>query len=167
MSDKPSALISRAGFGKQGYCKLCSFVDLKALNDKIIAKWNARQIIDWLSTNYGETATRATIYNHRDNHMSRAEDRLVTAVQKQRASGHMMPRVSSNEQFLEAIRDIGYQRAIDNPEEVTIDHGLKAAATLANSKRSSGEITLILARVSVGADYSNVIEGEAVEVPVQ
>lgn len=135
------------------------------LNEKIKAGWNARQVKDWLAANYGVTFSRQTFYTHKDEHMTRPEDRLVSAVEKQRATGVMLPRVSSNEQYLEAIRDIGYQRAVENPEEVTIDHGLKAAQILAGQKRGGGDITILLAKVFTGGDAPGVvIEGEAREV---
>lgn len=165
MSDKPSKFVSRAGFGKQGYCRLCSFQDLKQLNDKIKAGWNARQVKDWLVANYGVTFSRQTFYTHKDEHMTRPEDRIVSAVEKAQRKELMLPRVSSNEQYLEAIRDIGYQRAVENPEEVTIDHGLKAAQILASQKRGGGDITILLAKVFTGGESPEVIiEGEAREL---
>lgn len=169
MSARPSPLVSNAGQGRQGYCRLCSLKDPQAqldLDQRLRDGWNATQVKNWLESRHEITATRQTIYSHRD-HVKHPKDRLVTAVQRTQARAVTTKPVATNEQFLEAIRDIGYQRAIDNPEEVTVDHSIKAASILANSKRSSAEITLVLARVSVGADYSNVIEGEAVEVLTQ
>lgn len=168
MSDKRSAYISRAGFGKQGWCKLCAFADARLLNEKIKAGWNARQINDWLKSQYDVSATRQTIYTHRDEHLTRPEDRVVTAVQKQRESGKMLPRVSTNEQYLEAIRDLGYQKAVENPDEVTIDHGLKAAQILASQKRGGGDTIILLAKVLTGgATPEVIIEGQARDITDQ
>ena len=152
--------------GKQGFCKLCSIRDAQAqldLDQHIRDGWNAGQVGRWLKSRYEITATRQTIYSHQD-HVKHPRDRLVTAVQRTQQRALSTRPVASNEQFLEAIRDIGYQRAMDNPEEVTVDQSIKAASILAGSKRSGGEITLILARVSLGDYAPDVIEGEVVEV---
>lgn len=153
--------------GRQGYCKLCSLKDPQAqldLDQRVRDEWNAGQIGKWLKSRYDISATRQTIYSHQD-HVKHPRDRLVTAVQRTQTRALATRPVASNEQFLEAIRDIGYQRAMDNPDEVTIDQSIKAASVLAGSKRGNGEVTLILARFSVGAGTPvDVIEGEAVEV---
>ena len=168
MSSEPSKYISRAGFGKPGYCRLCSFADLKQLDEKLAAGWNARQITDWLQVNYKVSVTRQTIYTHRDYHAKRPEDRVVSAVEKAQRKDVMLPRVSSNEQYLEAIRDIGYRRAVDNPDEVTIDHGLKAAQILASQKQGGGNTFILLAKVMTGGGLPEVIiEGESREIAVQ
>ena len=165
MSDKVSPHISRAGFGKTGFCKLCNFVDARLLNDKIKAGWNSRQCQEWLRTQYNVTVNLQTFYTHKNEHLTRPEDRLVTAVQKTRAGNQMLPRVSSNEQYLETIRDIGYKRAIDNPDEVTIDHGLKAASILASRPRGGGDVVILLAKIMTGGDRPyEVIEGTVTEV---
>lgn len=166
MSDKPSKFVSRAGFGRQGYCRLCSFQDLRQLNDKIKAGWNARQVKDWLVANYGVTFSRQTFYTHKDEHMTRPEDKIVSAVEKAQRKDLMLPRVSSNEQYLEAIRDLGYARAVANPDEVTIQDGLKAAQILVSQKARGGDTFVLLAKVFTGGDFapSEVIDGEAHEV---
>lgn len=79
----------------------------------------------------------------------------------------MLPRVSTNEQYLEAIRDLGYKRAVENPEEVTIDHGLKAAQVLASQKRGGGDTIILLAKVFTGGGLPDVIDGEYQEVQNQ
>lgn len=115
--------------------------------------------------NYAVTFSRQTFYTHKDEHMTRPEDRIVSAVEKAQRKELMLPRVSSNEQYLEAIRDIGYQRAVENPEEVTIDHGLKAAQILASQKRGGGDTMILLAKFFTGGDAPEVIiEGEAREL---
>lgn len=157
--------ISRAGQGKQGYCKLCSFADEGALNDRIKFGWKSTQINNWLKTHYGFSVNRQTIYSH-VKHVQDPADRVVTAVAKRQAQGNFLPRVASNEQYLEAIRDLGYQRAVASPEEVTIDHGLKAAQILASQKRSGGDIVILLAKIMSGGEQSfDIIEGQSVEVP--
>ena len=166
MSDRASKFVSKAGEGRQGYCKLCAFADVAKLNKNIAAGWNSRQINDWLRENYNVTVTRQTFYNHRDNHAKNPQDRLVTAVQKAQAKGVVLPATTSTEEFLGAVRDTAMRRAIENPEEVTIDHGLKAAQILASQKKSGGDIHILLAKIVTGSDWRSgvVIEGEAVEV---
>jgi len=155
--------VSRAGFGKQGYCKLCAFQGLAELNKAIENKWNAAQINAWLKAKHGFTVNRQTIYTHKA-HSKDPADRVVTAVEKARLNGAVLPRQSTPTQFLEAVRDLAYQRAIDHPEEVTIDHGIKAAQVLATSKNRGGDTILILARVMTGGEAGVPIEGEYTEV---
>lgn len=139
---------------------------MRELNNKIKAEWNSTQIRNWLKANYDISVTRQTIYTHRDEHMTRPEDKIVSAVEKAQRKELMLPRVSSNEQYLEAIRDIGYQRAVENPEEVTIEHSLRAVQIMeSSSKRGGGNITILLAKVFTGGESPEVIiEGEAREL---
>ena len=168
MSDKPSAAISRAGIGRQGYCKLCSLADSRAqtdLDERIRAGWKSTAIINLLRDRYGVTVNRQTFYSHKP-HATHPRDRLVTAVQRSEQRALQTKPVASTEQFLEAIRDAGYQRAVNNPEEVTIDHALKAANILANQKQSGGDIHILLAKIVTGSEWRSdvVIEGESREV---
>lgn len=168
MSSKPSRYVSRSGEGKQGYCKLCAFADLKQLNQNLAAGWNSTQIRNWLKANYDVSVTRQTIYTHRDEHAKHPADRVVTAVERAQRKDVMLPRVSSNEEYLTAIRDLGYRRAVENPDEVTIDHGLKAAQILSQKGSGGGNITILLAKVMTGGGTPEaVVEGEFREAPVQ
>lgn len=147
---------------------MCSFADEGLLNARIKAGWNSRQVNDWLRTHYdGLAFDRKTIYTHKREHLGRPEDRLVTAVAKTQAREATLPRATTNEQFLEAIRDVGYQRAILHPDEVTIDHSLKATQILVGAKSQGGNTLIILAKIMTGAmspELSPVVDGEFVEV---
>jgi hypothetical protein len=154
-----AAGVSRAGFGKPGYCKLCASTALADVNEAIKNGWNARQVNTMLEAKYGWKVNRQTFYSHKE-HASHPADRVVNSVEKAKADGNVLPRQSTPTQFLEAVRDLAMQRAIDHPEEVTIDHGIKAAQVLAQSNKRGGDITILLARVVTGGDPAVVIEGE-------
>jgi hypothetical protein len=72
------------------------------------------------------------------------------------------------------IRELGMRKAIENPEEVTVDHALKAASILQAAEKKGDNILVVLAKavmaeppddivglISQGAD---VVEGEYEEV---
>lgn len=164
--DSSSAHVSRAGWGHRGYCALCNFKDELALNQRIKEGWTAPAINTWLKTHYdGLTFDRQTIYRHKKEHLGRPEDRLVTAVEATKAREAKGPRTTTNEQFLEAIRDAGYQRALDHPDEVSIDHAIKATSVLVSQKQNSNNVTIILAKIMTGGSVPmDVIEGESREL---
>ena len=156
--------INRAGFGRPGWCKLCSLKDPQAQDDldaRCRADWNARQLGDLLRDRYQITVNRQTIYAHQK-HAMHPKDRIVTAVQKSEQRALQTKPVASNEQFLEAIREAGYQRAMTNPDEVTIDHGLKAAQILASQKQSGGNAIFVLVRAVTGGGLppDDVVDGD-------
>lgn len=72
----------------------------------------------------------------------------------------------TNVGVLEAIRDIGMKRAAEHPEEVTVDHALKAATALEQRKGGTDNIIVLLAKAmnSVPQLEAEVI-GEYKELP--
>jgi hypothetical protein len=154
------ALISKAGYGKQGYCKLCSFAEVDAVNDRLKRGFNARQVNDFLRQ-YGMQVNRQTIYAHKD-HITHPADKVVAAAEKAR----MNPVIknATTDQFLEAIKDIGFRRAQQNPDEVTVDHALKAASILSQKKENGTNVFLLMAKVITGNAPAVVVEGQSEEV---
>jgi hypothetical protein len=65
----------------------------------------------------------------------------------------------NNRAILEAIRDIGMQRALENPEEVKIDHALRAAKILQDAEGKQETVLVLLAK-AVQGPVPEIIEGE-------
>lgn len=118
----------------------------------------------------GMVPDRKTFYNHKD-HSANPKDRLVSQVQAQRARG-TLPATVSEEEYLDAILAAAMQRVVDDPESVTLDHGLKAAAAKAQAKASKGgvNVTLSFALTQPLTEAPRLlqdgsVEGEYSEVP--
>jgi len=89
------------------------------------------------------------------------QDKLVNW----RAKAPVVIRKTTNQQFLETVRDIGMSKAMSDPDLVDVNHALKAVA-LMEAKRDRGDsITLILAQIVTGHRPADlVIEGTAEEI---
>lgn len=141
--------VSTSGWGHQGYCKLCSITDpdvQKGLDQRIGAGWKAPALNDYLIKNVGAGVNRQTIYSH-IKHVQNPKDRLVTAVQKRQRTGGFLPAKVSEDQFLDALVASAHQRAVENPDEVTIDHGLRAAQIKAQAKTKGGDVINTLVQI--------------------
>jgi hypothetical protein len=159
---------SRAGFGKTGYCKLCASDIEPELNKRLKADWKAPAIQEWMgkftdSAGKPLYANRQTIYAHKA-HITSAKDKVVSFAAK--AQANPVIKTASNRQFLEAVRDIGMQRAITSPDEISISDALKAVQIMENGKQQTGDVYYIMAQVMTGVvpQPSSVVDGEAVEV---
>lgn len=153
-------LVSRAGLGKPGYCKLCAFAEAPALNERIEKGWTPRQINDWLRP-FGLQVSRDTIYKHRD-HLTHPQDKVVAYAKRTQAVAR---RKTTTDEFLQAVQDIGFQRAQEHPEEITVDHALKAASILAQKREKGTNVFLLMAQVVTGNAPTVVVEGQAEEIP--
>lgn len=145
-----------------GRCKICAWDKAKAFNKAVAqAGMNASQAQTWASQR-GLTFDRKTYYTHRD-HSQHPADALVSYAD--RAALQAAPTVT-NTQFLEAIRDIGFQNAVDNPENVTLGHALKAVDTLERRRDQGQDLIAVLAKMMLGAKVEQVvtIEGQYQEV---
>lgn len=141
--------VSNRGVGRPGYCLCCDTLntrpDKRKAANAVFANNKAPAIIEWLDQNLGIRPDRRTIYNHKA-HMADPKDRLVSQVSAQRAKG-TLPSQVSEEEYLDAVLAAAMQRVVDDPEAVTIDQGLKAAAakTAAKASRAGAQITLQIA----------------------
>jgi hypothetical protein len=154
------------GFGKPGYCKLCAWEEEPALNKLMKAGKNAAECARWAKDKFGFEFNRQTFYNHKG-HITAPEDKVVAYAEQKKLEKPVI-RTATNRDFLQAVRDIGYTRALDNPDEISIDHALKAASILETSKQKQSDITLIFAQVVTGHAPDIVVEGTAREVdPVE
>lgn len=170
MAGRPlGAGADRRGFGKKGYCLLCSWEHVIELDRLIRQGRNNAECAEWAKSRFGFTWNRQTFYKHRDEHAKSPEDRVIQASQKSPGQSGLVVRKSSNNEFLEAIRDIGLAKAVRDPEDISIDHALKAAQILETRKdRAGDQINLLVQIVTQGAPpiqvTGPVIEGEATEI---
>lgn len=148
------------GASREGYCKLCSSPMAPALNKLIVDGKNAADAQRTMEP-LGLKFTRQTFYSHKE-HVTHP---LITAVEKAKRNPVVVPK--SNTGVLEAIRELGMRKAIDNPDEVTVDHALKAASILQQSEKKGDNILVVLAKsvmADVSEDIAGYIEGEYEEV---
>ena len=152
----------KGGIGRQGYCKLCSFDDPKIQDDfdKRVLDYSPARLNEWLAKYEIKPVDRATVYNHR-NHVRNPKDRMVSAVAKRQLEHGSLPARVSEQQFLDAVIAMGHERAMADPEAVTIDHALKATQIKAQSK-NKGDAHNILIQLFTGRmpEGAFVVEGE-------
>jgi hypothetical protein len=165
--------VSVAGYGKQGYCKLCSLEDPRlqdALDKRVGLKtgdryeYTGNKVNAWLVEKGIDLSTsRPTLYAHRE-HVKHPKDRLVNAVQKREIEHGTVPATVTNEEFLNTLIAIGHRRAAANPDEVTIDQALKATQIKQNAKEKGNAQAVLVNIFTSGAQEPTIIEGEVREV---
>lgn len=69
----------------------------------------------------------------------------------------------SNRAVLEAIRDIGMKKALEDPEAVNVNHALRAAKILQDSEGKQETVLVLLAKAVQGAP-PEIITGEYKEI---
>lgn len=149
-----------AGFGKPGFCKLCVSPYAAALNKKIEQGANAAEAQRWAKDIDPKfTFNRATFYEHQK-HITHP---LIPAAEQARKNPVIVPR--TNVGALEAIRDIGMQRAVEHPDEVTVDHALKAMGILEQKKGGTDSFIVVMAKAMQEPAQLEVVEGEWKEAP--
>lgn len=152
-----------AGRGKSGFCSLCIHTNVDEINKKIREGLNAGQMSRWAKERFGLEVHRTTWYSHKPHALS-PEQRVIQAAKQQTQA--LAIKRGSNTGFLEAVRDIGLAKAIDNPEQVSIDHALKAVSILEGRKDKTGDSLNVLINIAVGQMPSyEVIEGTSKEIP--
>jgi hypothetical protein len=162
------AKIVKAGAGKQGYCKLCSFDDPKVQDefDKRVLDYTPKKLNAWLATKVAghKPVSRGTIYSHRE-HVRAPEDRVVQASQRRDMVHGKQPRRTSESEFLDAVISLGHANALADPEAVTVDQALKATQ-IKQSAKAKGDAHQVLVQIMTGNYVASegVIEGEAKEV---
>jgi hypothetical protein len=152
--------------GLKGYCKLCASKYLADINRQLDEGWNAREIATWVSeaSKGALTFNRQTLYAHRDN-VNGTHKRSVATVQSPaenerppRDPGSAAPK-SSNDEFLEFIRDHGMEELRENPSLITPRMAMEAVKVL-EARRAPTVHHLVLARV-----LTNQIEAPAAASP--
>ncbi len=165
---KQHEAISYAGWGHQGFCGPCSFYDptIQKEVDSRIPTWSPEKLNDWLETRELPTFNRQTWYKHR-RHVMHPKDRVVTAVVKRELLHGTNPQTVSEDAFLDALVAIGNRKATENPDEVTIDHALRAVQIKQAAKSAgTGGMSILIAVLTdrTSAPQMSVIEGEVREV---
>jgi len=124
------------GAGKPGYCKLCAHPNLPEINKQIKAGLNAAQLNAYCNERWGLTAARQTWYTHIKQHATHPADKVVAVSKLPRPNGELI-RQTTDEEFTQAVIDIGMRKAIEDPDSISIDHALKAVQ-IRSSAKSSG-----------------------------
>jgi len=150
--------------GKVGFCAICNSPNVAKINRKVREGWNASQLNEYVK-GLGEPGwIRQTWYTHKP-HAQTAEARVTEAKSLQVTPERAVAiRQASNTDFLEAVRDIGYTKAIENPDSVTLEQALKAVSILEGRKSSAADSVKVLVGIFTGSAPSYIIEGEAREV---
>lgn len=150
------------GQGKPGFCKICVHPGAQFLNaryereGKAFNAARAAEFAKQLDPTF--SFTRATWYAHLE-HITHP---LVTAADAARSAPVLVPKTNTG--VLEAIRDIGIKRAVENPDEVTVDHALKAASELNKKQAGTDNVLIVFAKVLSGEQPAETIVGEWSEV---
>ena len=160
--------ISHAGVGKPGYCKLCDLEDgaiQNGLDDRVRQGWPPKQLDVWLKRQIPDWPGVAsnTVYKHRP-HVAHPQDKLVTAVKRAEQRAVTVPPKSSPDDFLNALVSIGMKRAVENPDDVTLDHALRAATALKQAKSPANQGINILIALMTGNAAPSTMDGEYVDV---
>lgn len=141
--------------GKTGFCSLCRHPKVKELNAVIKAGASFTAALEEMEK-HSWRFSKATFYTHREHSTSA----LITDAEKARKNP-IVPQ--SNKAVLEAIRDLGMQKALSDPDSVTVNQALRAAAILADKESKQDSIYVVLAK-AVQAKPVEIIEGEFTEV---
>jgi len=154
----------KSGQGHQGYCKLCSFSDPKAQDefDKRVLDYSPARLNEWLLGKGLKAVNRQTIYSHRD-HVRAPQDRLVQATQRRAlVHGAQKPRTTDDE-LLDTVIQLGYDNAVANPENVTVEQALKAVS-IKKQSNVKGSAHQVLVAIMTGTYMpEDVVEGEVRE----
>lgn len=141
---------------KTGYCSICRQPKVKVVNEVIAAGGSWTAALE-RANDAGFNFSKATFFKHK----AHAESPLITDAEKAR-SRPIVPK--NNRAVLEAIRDLGMQKALENPESVTVNQALRAASILAEKESRQDHILVVLAK-KLQQGGSDVIEGEYTELP--
>jgi hypothetical protein len=142
---------------KTGFCSLCKHPKVLALNNAINAGKGYTICLREMEEEFGMTFAKRTFLKHKE-HITAP---LLTEAEKARKMSLVGPR--NNRAILEAIRDIGMQRALENPEEVKIDHALRAAKILQDAEGKQETVLVLLAK-AVQGPVPEIIEAEYKEL---
>ena len=139
--------------GKTGFCSICRHPKVKVINEVIAGGGSYSAALD-RGEEFGIKFAKATFYNHK----SHATSTLITDAEKARKNPIMPTGPGSNRGFLEAIRDLGMKKALENPETVTVNQALRAASILSDKEGKHVAIEIVLAKALQGTP-PELIEG--------
>jgi hypothetical protein len=125
---------------KTGYCSLCKNPKVMLLNNAIKAGKGYTVVMRELESE-GFSMSKVTFLKHK----AHLTSPLITAAEAARKANPV-----SNRAVLEAIRDLGMQKALDNPDDVKIDHALRAAKILQDAEGKQESVLVVLAKAVMG-----------------
>lgn len=146
--------------GKTGYCSLCKHPKVLLLNNAIAAGKGFTRCLREME-DQGWHFSKVTFLKHKEHITSP----LLTAAEEARKNPVIAPR--SNTAVLEMIRDLGAQKALENPESVTIAHSLRAAKILQDAAGKQESVLVILGKALMGEPPPLMIEGSWKEIETQ
>ena len=135
--------------GKTGYCSLCKHPQVVALNNAIKAN-KGYTICSREMESIGMTFAKRTFLKHKEH----LQHPLITDAEKSRRDAPV-----SNRAVLEAIRDIGMKKALDDPDAVNVNHALRAAKILQDAEGKQETVLVLLAKAVQGPP-PELMEGE-------
>lgn len=148
--------VTKAGWGKPGYCKICDSPFLYQVNFLLNEKKNSAEIARALAP-FNFTFDRATLRKHREH----SSDPKTTFVKKAQEEGAV--RTVSNEEYLARIRDAAARNLEQAPHTVTVDQGIKATAVLMQDRNQRDTLKIVLMKTMTGRSHE-VIEGDWSEI---
>ena len=142
---------------KTGFCSICKNPKVKVVNEVIAGGGSYSAALE-RAEEAGFRFSKGTFFKHK----AHATSPLLTDAEKARKNP-IVP--SSNKAVLEAIRDLGMKKALENPDAVTVSQALRAASILADKEPRQEGILVVLAKELQGRP-PEVIEGEFTELPM-
>jgi hypothetical protein len=142
---------------KTGYCSLCKHPKALALNNAIAAG-KGYTVVSREMAEYGMKFAKTTFLTHK----SHITSPLLTAAEEARKNPVIAPK--SKRAVLEMIRDMGVQRAMEHPEEIGVNHALRAAKILQDAEGKQESVLIILAKSLMGPPPPEMIEGSYMEL---
>ena len=141
------------GSGKTGYCSICKHPKVAAVNEVIKAGGSFTAALEEAST-YDWKFAKGTFFTHK----AHVTSPLLTAADEARKNPVIVPH--NNKAVLEAIRDAGFKKIMENPDSITPSQTLRAASILAEKEGKADTIHVVLAKLLQGAPATEFIEGE-------
>lgn len=148
----------KPGYGQSGYCSVCDSDRSREINKRMKRGDTIASIYRWLR-DVEDPISEPTLRKHRK-HITDPKTTLVEQAKK----NPVIKRHTTND-FLQALVDIAATKAINDPESISIDQGIRAAQVIEGRKDKQVDALVQIARMLMGqAPRPEIIEGEYVEV---
>jgi hypothetical protein len=136
-----------------GACKVCQSSIAKALNKRLARGDSYTKVIAWAADN-DFSVSKPTLISHKK-HITDPKTTVVDEARK----NPVIKRVG-NDEFLQALVDIGAARIAEHPEDVSVDQSIRAAQTLAQKGDKRIDVLVLLAERLSPKALEPVIEGD-------
>lgn len=140
-----------------GFCKVCKSSLVKEINKRLKRSDTYPSIVEWCKS-HDFSVTRQKLADHKA-HITDPKETLVDHAKRNPAIKNGV----TEDEFSQAILDIAYQRAMENPDDITVNHGIQIVKVRAAKKQSQSNVLILLAQASRGrlsAPQEEMIEGE-------